>query len=82
LPVIAVAEGGIRETIVDGINGLLVDADPEAMARAIRHLLDDDNHARALGEAGVRLINARWSLGAAEQRLEEHLERVVSSSRR
>jgi glycosyltransferase involved in cell wall biosynthesis len=82
LPVIAVAEGGIRETIVDGINGLLVDADPEAMASAIRHLLDDDNHARALGEAGVRLINARWSLGAAEQRLEEHLERVVSSSRR
>ena len=82
LPVIAVAEGGIRETIVDGVNGLLVDANPEAMASAIRHLLDDDHHARALGEAGVRLVNERWSLDAAERRLEEHLEKVVSSSRR
>jgi len=82
LPVIAVAEGGIRETVVDGINGLLVDAEPAAMARAIRRLLDDENQARTLGEAGVRLVNARWSLGAAEQRLEEHLERAVSSSRR
>jgi len=82
LPVIAVAEGGIRETIVDGVNGLLVDADPEAMANAIRPLLDDDHHARALGEAGVRLVNERWSLDAAERRLEEHLEKVVSSSRR
>ena len=74
LPVVAVAEGGIRETIVDGVNGLLVDADPEAMASAIRQLLKDTNQARALGEAGVRLVNERWSLAAAERRLEEHLE--------
>jgi len=82
LPVVAVAEGGIRETIVDGVNGLLVEADPEAMAQAIRHLLEDDDHARALGEAGVRVVDERWSLEAAEQRLEEHLDRAVSSARR
>ena len=82
LPVIAVAEAGIRETIVDGVNGLFVDADPEAMANAIRHLLDDDHHVRALGEAGVRLVNERWSLGAAERRLEEHLEKVASCPQR
>jgi glycosyltransferase involved in cell wall biosynthesis len=82
LPVVAVAEGGIRETIVDGVNGLLVDADPEAMASAIRQLLKETNQARALGEAGVRLVNERWSLAAAERRLEEHLERALSFSRR
>jgi glycosyltransferase involved in cell wall biosynthesis len=82
LPVVAVAEGGIRETIVDGVNGLLVDADPEAMASAIRQLLKDTNQARALGEAGVRLVNERWSLAAAERRLEGHLERALSFSRR
>jgi len=82
LPVIAVAEGEIRETIVDGVNGLLVDPDPEAMASTIRHLLDDDHHARALGEAGVRFVNERWSLDAAERCLEEHLEELVPSSRR
>ena len=63
----AVAEGGIRETIVDGVNGLLVDADPEAMASAIRQLLKDTNQARALGEAGVRLVNERWSLAAVRK---------------
>ncbi len=82
LPVIAVAEGGVRETIVDGVNGLLVDADPNAMASAIRHLLEDDNRSRALGEGGVRLVNERWSLVAAERRLEECLETALCLSRR
>jgi glycosyltransferase involved in cell wall biosynthesis len=80
LPVIAVAEGGIRETIVDGTNGLLVDGDPDAMAAAIRHLLKDAGHARALGEAGVRLVNERWSLAASLTRLEERLQTAVSLS--
>ena len=35
LPVIAVAEGGVRESIQDGINGLLVEHEPRSMARAI-----------------------------------------------
>ena len=82
LPVIAVAEGGVRETIVDGVNGLLVDADPQAMAEAIRRLLKDPSHARALGEAGIHLVNERWSPAAALARLEERLETAVSSPRR
>ena len=39
LPVIAVAEGGVRETVIDGINGLLVEPDPQSMAEAIEHLM-------------------------------------------
>ena len=81
LPVIAVAEGGVRETIVDGVNGLLVDSDPDAMATAIRHLLKDASRARALGEAGVRLVNERWSLALAQTRLEDWLAAAVSSAR-
>ena len=38
-PVVAVAEGGVRETIKDGLNGFLVDAEPEAIAQAINRLL-------------------------------------------
>ncbi|HZW79304.1 MAG TPA: glycosyltransferase family 4 protein, partial [Candidatus Deferrimicrobiaceae bacterium] len=34
LPVVAVAEGGVRETIQDGINGLLVEHEPQCMAQA------------------------------------------------
>lgn len=82
LPVIAVAEGGVRETIVHGLNGLLVDGDPNAMARAIQGLLKDSGRARVLGESAVRLVNERWSLNAAHARLEELLQLAVSSSLR
>ena len=81
LPVIAVAEGGVRETVIDGTNGLLVDGDPGAMTAAIQHLLKDADHARALGEAGVRLVTERWSLAPAQTRLEEWLATAVSSAR-
>src|SRR5581483_9311683 len=35
LPVIGVAEGGVRETVVDGVTGLHVEHDPGAVAAAI-----------------------------------------------
>ena len=38
LPVVAVAEGGVRETIIDGVNGLLVQHQPQMMAHAIQRL--------------------------------------------
>jgi glycosyltransferase involved in cell wall biosynthesis len=72
-------EGGVRETIVYGENGLFVDGNPNAMATAIQRLLNDSGFARALGESAVRLVNKRWSLNAAHARLEELLQVAVSS---
>jgi len=37
-PVVAVAEEGIRGTVVDGVNGLLVEDHPDAIAHAIQRL--------------------------------------------
>ena len=82
LPVIAVAEGGVRETVRDGENGLLVDATPEAMARAIVTLRDDPDLARRLGENGREALNGRWSLAEATDRLEQHLVDVAGVSAR
>lgn len=82
LPVIAVAEGGVRETVRDGENGLLVDATTEAMARAIVTLRDDPDLARRLGENGREALNGRWSLAEATDRLEQHLIDVAGVSAR
>ena len=41
LPVVAVAEGGVRESIIDGVNGLLVQHQSEAIAHAIQRLVQD-----------------------------------------
>ncbi len=76
VPVVAVAEGGIRETIVHGVNGLLVEHDPQAMARAIRRLLDNPEYAAQLGKNGCSLVAERWSLSASIDRLEQRLAEV------
>jgi glycosyltransferase involved in cell wall biosynthesis len=77
LPVVAVAEGGVRETIVDGVNGLLVPHEPEAMAAAIERILGDESCADQMGRAGSQIVSQKWSLDSAVDRLEKELTRVV-----
>jgi glycosyltransferase involved in cell wall biosynthesis len=76
-PVVATAEGGVRETILDGINGLLVDNDPRAAAAAIARLSSDQEYARRLGRAGRRQVIEKWSLEASIERLEQRLGAAV-----
>lgn len=73
LPVVAVAEGGVRETVIHGVNGLLVEHDPRAVAAAIRHLLDHPDYARKLGENGCKLVAERWAVENSVERLESRL---------
>lgn len=77
-PVVAVAEGGVRETIQDGVNGLLVESAPRAVARAVALLREQPALARALGERAHALVQERWSLPASVDRLEQRFEEVRS----
>jgi glycosyltransferase involved in cell wall biosynthesis len=78
LPVIAVPEGGVRETIVHGLNGLLVPPDARHLGAAMEELLDNPTYARTLGENAVAFVADRWSLEAADDRLEKALFNLVS----
>jgi glycosyltransferase involved in cell wall biosynthesis len=80
-PVIAVAEGGVRETIVDGANGLLVEAEPQAMAQAIDHLRDHPDIARTLGANGRRMVERQWSIDASIDRLEQRFAQAIERAR-
>jgi glycosyltransferase involved in cell wall biosynthesis len=54
-PVVAGAEGGPREIITEGVDGLLAPyEDVETLARQIRRYLDDPDFARRVGEAARR----------------------------
>jgi glycosyltransferase involved in cell wall biosynthesis len=46
--------GGPAELVRDGVNGLVTEPTPEALARALRALIDDRNQAIRFGEAGAR----------------------------
>ena len=45
--------GGPAELVRDGVNGYLTEPKPEALARAMRRVMDDRNLAIRLGEAGA-----------------------------
>jgi glycosyltransferase involved in cell wall biosynthesis len=81
LPVVAVAEGGVRETVIDGRTGLLCEADPEAMAAAIASLLDNPHLAHRLGKTSRFVVLERWSLDAAVTRLEDRLIDAIDAHR-
>lgn len=81
LPVVAVAEGGVRETVIDGVTGIHVLHDPRAIAAAIERLRDNPDNARQLGEQGRTRVANEWTLRAAARRLEQRLDERVSISR-
>jgi glycosyltransferase involved in cell wall biosynthesis len=77
VPVIAVAEGGVRETIVDQVNGLLVEPNPTAIAAAIDRLCTDRPFARQLGTNARLAVEAKWELHSSIGRLEQQLFRYA-----
>lgn len=73
IPVIAVAEGGLRETVDHERTGFLVPRSPNAMADTLIRLLSDDSLSRYLGRNGRHAVEAHWSTTSATERLESHL---------
>jgi glycosyltransferase involved in cell wall biosynthesis len=64
-PVVGTSIGGTPEAIQDQHTGLLVErGDPEALARAVLRLLDDDGLRRRLGESARRFVTERFGTGA------------------
>ncbi len=60
-PVVARRVGALPDTVADGDTGLLVDDDPEAVARALTEVLGDPPRARAMGAAGRRRAEQEFS---------------------
>jgi len=79
LPVVGIAEGGIRETIQDGVNGFLVNPEPESLARAAQSLLHDLGLAKRLGETASDYVQREWDLEESVSRLETILLQVASA---
>ena len=62
LPIVATAAGGIPEAVEDGVTGRLVPPrDPAALADALVGVLGDESGRRALGAAGRRRFEERFT---------------------
>jgi glycosyltransferase involved in cell wall biosynthesis len=75
-PVVAVAEGGIPETVVDGETGVLVPRDAARFAAALQLLVESRMLARQYGENGRAHVLNHWTWAAAVNALEQQLRRA------
>lgn len=71
VPVVGSRVGGIQETVVDGVTGLLVPPrDADALSRGLRQLVADPERARALGRAGRARVTSDFSIAGHARQIE------------
>jgi len=78
-PIVASAIGGLQDVVVDDETGLLVPpGDPDALAGALRRLIDDEELRRRLGAQGEQRAE-RFSPDAVVPRFEEAYRDAVAA---
>ncbi|MDB5287239.1 MAG: glycosyl transferase group 1 [Mucilaginibacter sp.] len=79
--VVAIKEGGLRETIIEGVNGFLVDDfNPDKIANSLKPIIANLEYAKLLGDKGRDHIVKNWSLSSGIKNLEKHMVEVVNNS--
>jgi glycosyltransferase involved in cell wall biosynthesis len=75
-PVVAVKEGGVRETVVNNMTGILTERDESQFAEKIFDLLSDDKKMNLMSQKSIKCIENFWNLEESGKRLEYHLKRA------
>jgi len=78
-PVLGVSEGGVRESVLDGVTGRLTSRDPGLFAAALVELLDHPQELRRLGENGLTFVREIWTWEGSTGELERHLLAVAGN---
>jgi glycosyltransferase involved in cell wall biosynthesis len=73
LPVLAVNEGGVQETVRHQVTGLLVDRDPRKFAESLNQLVHSPERLESLGKMGRQVVVQQWSWDQAVRRIEQQL---------
>ena len=76
-PVLGVREGGVRESVVDGVTGRLADRDPESVAVTLDTMLSHPDLLADMGVRGRMMVSERWSWEESVARIERHLEKTA-----
>lgn len=79
-PVIAVKEGGVRESVVDGVTGLLAPREPIIFAQKLKEVLTDPALAHTLGKNGREIILSLWTWTRAAERLIDQVTKGAGES--
>lgn len=80
LPVIAGSGGAAPEVVRDGVEGVVVEPAPDAIAGAILHLLRDPELRRGMGAAGYRRLTAHYTGRHFDEAVSKMLDDAVAAS--
>jgi glycosyltransferase involved in cell wall biosynthesis len=72
-PVVAIQEGGVKETIVDGKNGFLSHKNPESLAENISKLIENHSLRNEMGQWAIKNVKQNWTIEASIDRLEKEI---------
>jgi len=76
-PVVAVKEGGVRESVMHDKTGILTQRDENMFAHAVMDLLANEGKIRDMSQNAIECIEDYWSAEKAGKRLMRHITRVV-----
>lgn len=76
-PVVAVDEGGVKETVVNRSTGLLIERNPQKFGKAIQDLLNDPARIKQYGLQGRTHVMEKWSWEQSVIQLEKHLQQIA-----
>ncbi|MBV8378492.1 MAG: glycosyltransferase family 4 protein [Verrucomicrobia bacterium] len=77
VPTVGVRVGGIPEMVRDGVNGLTAAADPDALAAAIRDLLNGTERRAAMSASCRRIAVQEYSLERQAQRYNQLYKELI-----
>ena len=75
--VVAVAEGGVRETVIHGKNGFLTNNKASELAFYVEKLIADKELRQEMSAFALQNVRENWSLQAGSERLIAALTEVV-----
>ena len=79
-PVVAVAEGGTKESVMDKETGILTVRSEGVFAEAVSSLLKDDKRRETIGKRAVEVVRDFWTLEHAGKRMLDHLNLAIVAS--
>lgn len=77
LPVVGVSEGGVKETVHDGVSGRLVARDLQQMAQAILWFMNNPEERYVFGQRGIENVIKKWSWGESVKQIDAQLQAAV-----
>ena len=76
-PVVGVDEGGVKETVVHHVTGILVARHAQRFGEAIQFLLENRGLADQYGSNGRKHVLEKWSWEKSVVQLEKHMQAIV-----